>query len=307
MKAIFKSDLPKFDQMLAKFMAASGMSLMEAIKYQGMLYGKELMDRTPPFSGKSIIRMLGGRNDGAVLKDVEVEGMNARQVGIRRVQKDIGRVIYGYKQVPKAANPDVKRQAQKTIGGFPMQKCQGKVAIRIFATKKGEVYGTDQANFLPKATQADLEKFHTFARTKRGRVSTAGTRTVNVGRWRWLNVVVTRDATVRAYVRKKQGSVGEGKAGWGAGFIRCGGKLGLTGWIGRHVARSSDVQSNIGAYNGVSQARPYVTFINKSRWASSGDFMRIIPMAQVGRLKAMQGDIDRRIKDEWQKARKANK
>lgn len=291
----FKVHAPEFDSRIRRYADVFGVSFIDAVKQEARMLGRELMQRTPPFSGKLIVKMLANNPHGGQLKDLEIEELNARQVGVRRVEKDIRKVLWGYKKAATTeTKPDLARamKGRGKVDGIPVQMCQGKLAIRVFATKQGEVYGTDYAHFIRTPTDGDLAKYHTAARTRRGRVTTAGSRTVNVGRWKWLSLVVTKESAVKSYVRKKQKMVGQAKGGWGSAYIAAGGKLGLAGWIGRHVNAGSQSHK----WDKIS---PWISFINNSRWASSGDIDRVLPQALLGRAKALEGAIERKIKDQW--------
>ena len=93
----FKVDESGFTRAIKDFAAVSLVSFEDAFRTQGRLLAAELMKRTPPFSGKTITKMLAARGAQLGFRDAEIEDMTAFAVGKRRVEKDIRKVIYGVK------------------------------------------------------------------------------------------------------------------------------------------------------------------------------------------------------------------
>lgn len=267
---------PSFVRNIGRWAAASGKEIGEAFRIQARLLAHELIQRTPPFSGKSIKRIMDARN---AVMSADLEGMTARQVGARRVEKDIRSIFW---------TPEIAR----TEWGV-RQRCEGRQAIRMFANKKGEVYGVDEANFLPNATHQQLSAVHQRNRTGRGGVSRAGRKTRDIGRWKWMDVVVTSKQAIDEYIRKKVANVGRGKGGWAQSFMALGGRMSRGGWIGRHAEKVGASSINLQPFNAD------ITLINKSEWASGGDDMRIIPAAIAGRNIRIVKDMERILKAKW--------
>jgi hypothetical protein len=285
-----KDNFAKWGTLMKEKAAAAGMEIGDVAKQQWRLFHGELIKRTPPFSGKSLVRML--RAQGKVLKDVDVENLSDRRVGMRRVEKDIKRVAYGMDgssppvaQVYKGQDRNRVYNTGAITDWGVHQKCQGKPAIRIFATKGGQVYGVDEARFMPNATLDDIKGVHNAARLRSGRVSLAGTEDQVIGRWRWLNVIITKASTIKAYIKKKQGNVGQGKGGWAAGYMMAGGKMSPRGWVGKHSSFGR-AKATFEPYN------CHAETVNHSGWATSGDPDRIISKAAAGREIALAKDIE---------------
>lgn len=271
-----------------EYAAASGKSLLEAFKSQCVLLGRELIKRTPPFSGKSIVKMLSSQ--GKVLKDGSVEDLSALMVGRRAVERDIRRVIYGFRGA--SINRNGRPGSFNGLRDWGVeQRCEGKRAVRVFATKTGDVYGVDEERFMPDASTDELRKIHESSRTKRGRVSAAGQRTRDIGRWKWMNVAITKEKNARDYIKERQYMVGQAKGGWLAGMYICGVKK-VARWMDNHArAGTKDHDFN--------PKHPWLLFINKSKWASGGDTERILPKSIAGREKAMSRDVERLLKKKW--------
>ena len=114
-------------------------------------------------------------------------------------------------------------------------KIRGIPANQMFVTKAGEVWGIDRANFYPDAPLRTLYEVHQKARRPSdGRTSAAGGWSRNVGRWRFMNAIVTNKAKLTLYFNWIKRRVGLSKATW----ARVGVALGDTtypSWITRHL------------------------------------------------------------------------
>lgn len=311
----FTTNEPNFSDFVKRYAHAANLTFKAAFEVQGRELCARLIALTPPLSGKAIKRSLWSRNidsmanykelliaqnEGDIKKAFEkffpwkkddLEPLSARQIGERRVEKDIKRVIKGIKgaAMPAAENPTVivsqtnPRAANHDvqIDWGVRQKCQGRDAIRIYADRKGNVYGVDTSKFMPNPSSEMLARVHEAHRGKRGRVTTAGSKDIVTGRWRWLNIAVAPLANVTAYIKKKKAMVGQGKGGWAAGFLKLGGKMSTRGWVGRH-ARSGTCKASFEG-NSVN-----IQITNNSAWALDGDPDRIIDNALAGRQRDME-------------------
>lgn len=324
----FKVNEPQFSAMVTKYSHAAAISIEAAFEAQGRFLCDRLMKLTPPLSGKSIKRALFMRDIAghvtykaglmadaggdfkkaleryAPFRDPEIESMTARAIGERSVERNIRRVIKGVKGA-SMRNPEAplvivsQTNPRSAIHDIQVdwgvrQKCQGKDAIRIYATRSGEVYGVDTDKFMPNASEADLARVHKEHRGKRGRVTTAGSKDIVVGRWRWLNIIVAPFAAVDAYIKKKKLMVGQGKGGWAAGYVAFGGKLSEKGWVGRHM-KSGSVRGWPPAQPGIIN----VSITNNSAWASNGDPDRIIENALESRERDMEKAIEIMLEKRW--------
>ncbi|MEI8289577.1 MAG: hypothetical protein WCH99_08885 [Verrucomicrobiota bacterium] len=326
----FTTNEPQFSAWVTKYSHAANISIEAAFEAQGRFLCDRLMKLTPPLSGKSIkkalwmrdlvgqvgykanlISMAGGDlkvafEKYAPFRSDETESLGAKKMGERRVEKDIRRVIKGVhgavmprKEDPRAhviisqTNPHSANHSAQVEWGV-RQKCQGKDAIRIYADRSGNVYGVDTEKFLPNPSTSDLAKIHNEHRGKRGRVTTAGSKDIIVGRWRWLNIVVAPFDAVQAYIEKKKLMVGQGRGGWAAGFKAFGGKISEKGWIGRHI--------KAGKISGWPPKQPgviNVSITNNSAWASNGDPDRIIENSIAGRERDMEKAIQIILENTW--------
>lgn len=319
---------PQFSAFIKKYAAVAMITYRSAFEAQGRELCSRLMKLTPPLSGQSIKRGMWHRdpeslasykailiadNEGDMKKafeafspfrDPDIEDMSAKQIGERRVEKDIRRVLKGVKgaTMPTRDNPTViisqtnpRSQGQDIqVDWGVRQKCQGRDAIRIYADRGGNVYGVDASKFISNPTPGDLAKVHDAARGKRGRVTTAGSKDLVVGRWRWLNMAVAPEGAVQAYIDKKKLNVGQGRGGWAAGFKVFGGKISAKGWVGRHIGAGE-----VRGWPPENNTNIKVAIINNSAWASNGDPDRIVDNAMEFRKRDMERMIQRILEKRW--------
>lgn len=106
-------------------------------------------------------------------------------------------------------------------------------AIRLFVTKRGDVYGVDRALYRPNASVQEMRDHH-LQYFRNGRMSSAGGRTRDVGRWKFIDKMVVAVQAMQAYVASVFGRVGKLASGW----IPLADALGATipAWIKRHRA-----------------------------------------------------------------------
>ncbi len=295
-----------FSQLIRRYAEVSRVSFKEATKIQGRLLCKELIERTPPFGGKLVVKMLEARGASLGFRDAEIESMSALKIGQRRVEKDIRKVIYGVRvtkhQTTRRAEVRPTTIVSQTAPAYQwstpalewgvFQRCEGKDAVRIYATESGQVYGVDWERFIAHATPEQLSDQHQAQRGKRGRTTEAGRADRVTGRWRWMDILVTSEAALKKYIRKVQQRVGQARGGWAKAYVELGGRISRSGWVGKHM--------DSGSYQDTSTNDEFrATITNNSRWASNGDPDRIIDKSLQGRAKALEKDIERRLEKEW--------
>lgn len=309
MTAQFKVDVPGFVSLINSRAIVFGQTRQEAFKTEARLLAEELIKRTPPFSGKAIVKMLGAQGKNLGDKNVEITEMSARRVGERRVRLDIERWLYGIDgaknwnmgdvYISQNLHPNNKNYAKAQMAAVKsvLQKVRGKDVARVFATKDGRVYGVDLEMYRPKPDPAEMDKIHGLNRDRRGRgrkIPSTGLGTA-IGRWTFINKMVVPKKWKEWYIKLNQKSVGQGKGGWAAAFMRFGGKMSMNGWIGKWARKSGRVRSNF------TDDQIVIEFINMSRWASSGDYAGIIPKAIAGRAESLKAAIWRQMNDAWKK------
>jgi hypothetical protein len=133
-------------------------------------------------------------------------------------------------------------------------------AVRLFAAK-GRVYGADRQFFKPYATMKEMEAHHKSQRDARGRVTQAGARTRDVGRWRFIEQMIVAQSTFQKYLAQEIARVGFGKGGWAACAGALGGTRGLARWITKHKSPALVIEN----YNATNST---ITLVNNVDYAS---------------------------------------
>lgn len=133
---------------------------------------------------------------------------------------------------------------------------------------------------------ADLEEFHNSMRGKNGRVSKAGAKTRNIGRWKANNKMIVPPLVKKRYVKKIQKRVGRLKAGWISPQIKFGGKeTAIPSWIRNH---KTGARSNA-FLQGAGTERVQMVMDNNARGARQ--LRHVITTALRIRLSAMTREM----------------
>jgi len=156
--------------------------------------------------------------------------------------------------------------------------------VRLFAKKDGTVYGVDRNLFQPRASGSQLEEHH---RTyfKNGRMTKAGGRTRDIGRWRFIDKMVVGKNRLKRFIKQLQSHVGRAKGGWNHAAARFGYKP--PPWVSRHSSAdgdSAEIKTNRGG-----------VFIAINRNKSIGTInarTRIVENAMRGRERDMRKSLD---------------
>ncbi len=72
-------------------------------------------------------------------------------------------------------------------------------SVRLFVKKNGDVYGTDRTHFQPDAGYDQLRAIHK-ANFRNGKMSSAGSYTRDIGRWKFINIYVVRQSSADSYL-----------------------------------------------------------------------------------------------------------
>jgi len=141
--------------------------------------------------------------------------------------------------------------------------------IRLFVKKDGTIYGSDNAHFRQFATAGSMRAIHKKA-FQNGAMSSAGSSTRDIGRWKFIDKYFVPGSTLDDYVKSQQEKTGLAKSGW----ADCAKKLkspvkgsatrGIPKWVTRHLSdygfgRVEDMADD--------QKNPRITLTNTCRYA----------------------------------------
>jgi hypothetical protein len=203
----FKLTNLKFEQIMKDYAKIRDTTIPDAVHMNARLLCVELARRTQPFGNKT-----GGEKVGAAA---------------------IARDLLGGKKRYGIFAP---------LTGFMAQNAEEYSTgnVRLFVKKNGEVYGTDKAHFMPNANESTLRGLHKNAFVN-GRMSSAGSRTRDIGRWKFMDKYFVPQDALSNYLASVQAKVGIAKSGW----AHCANQLrkvvsgamtrDIPGWVTRHL------------------------------------------------------------------------
>ena len=253
--AKFKFQDLRFEQIMKRYADAKNISIPDAVMLNARLLCVELARRTQPFGASDSSKKAG---EAAITRDLlgKSGGGKARAGLFSPISAVMSDAVF-YK---KSTN------------------------VRLFVSKDGNVYGTDRSHFLPDATESTLRAFHK-KNFVNGRMSSAGGRTKNIGRWKFLDRLFVDAATLNNYLDATLKKVGIAKSGWASCAMQLKkinkGRLtaGIPKWVLRHLEdfRSGEVKDNTANKN-----NPTVLLTNKVPWASE-----VIDVMEQGKAQSI--------------------
>ena len=228
-----KTGMEEFFEFYAK---ARQKTMPEVLRINARLLAVELAHRTQPY----------GKDD------------SVKKVGESAIARDLlgGKGRYG-----------IFAPITEFIGQNAEENSTG--TIRLFANKKGEVYGTDKAHFLTSATPASMRGIHKGA-FNNGRVSSAGSSDRKIGRWVFINKYFVPKTSLSKFVAAQQAKVGLAKSGWAAcakqlkGAVKGSPTRGIPRWVTRHLG---DFGFGYIQDNADKADNPSITLTNTCRYA----------------------------------------
>jgi hypothetical protein len=179
----------------------------------------------------------------------------------------------------------------------------GKVAeARVFRSRSGAIYGVDRALYKPNASPSEIAAHVEKYRSKKtGRVTTAGSFTRDIGRWKFVDKLYVNEKNLQKFLTLRSKRVGNLAAGWlptlniyrgpGAGKK-------AAAFVSRHAPGNGSVVDKMR-----SDGSGEILFSNNvkyaSRWGRQNDF--VLKKREAG----MRRELKAAVKAAAQKARAA--
>ena len=223
-------DIKPFLKAIREFRTASRKKTGSVLKQVGKLVVRDAMSLTPPNSSSSAVVKKGKpawavhkkAGEGAIINDLlGKKGDKGMHGGVFRVRK--------------ASTFKKAKKWQEKLG-----KDMAGMQHSFWATKDGRVFGVEKNLYQPGATTSTMKKHHNKYRDKRGRVSTAGRKDVQIGRHVFMDKMFVTPGRYKAYLKYVKGRVGMGKAGWNAAATAL--KVSRPKWIKRHGLSGGSVK-----------------------------------------------------------------
>jgi hypothetical protein len=179
-------DMVQANRELTDLARSLGLALRDLMYDQARLLAQDAVRRVRP----------GGPKEGPAAQ---------KKAGIKAISDDLSRIIVPFGE---GASTSMLKDMQQ----------QGLIAgdsSKVFKTKSGAVYGVENDFVKMTASNKELEKFHnSFRSSKTGRVTTAGTYTKDIGRWKFVDKMHVPDRVAQRFLRHKIKKVGQLKAGF---------------------------------------------------------------------------------------------
>lgn len=107
----------------------------------------------------------------------------------------------------------------KDLGGLHERSPNG--IVKLFTTKDGRVYGTETEFYKPNASIADMAAHH-GRYFKNGRMSSAGSRTRDIGRWKFIDRMVVSKQAMKRFETHLGKKLGIAASGWNLAAAKLG-------------------------------------------------------------------------------------
>jgi hypothetical protein len=212
--AKIKLDALKFEKIVKDYAHIRKVTIPDAVVANARLLCVELARRTQPFGADDKAKLTGEK---AINRDLKGGKKRAGIFAKADFTDDMGFEWY-------ATGPNV----------------------RLFITKDGRVYGTDKSFYEPDASHDRMRAWHK-SKYVNGKMSSAGSRSRDIGRWKFIEKLMVSKSTLDTYVDSQIKKVGWAKAGWAAcardlrKVVKGSMTRGIPPWVTRHDSYQGDV------------------------------------------------------------------
>lgn len=281
MSARLTIDATEFSRTVDTLKAVAKKNSNKVLHDEVKLLVKAMHRMTPPFTGKPMVGSLATHRkagENAIRGDLFGRGSAAA-----RGHRSAGIFV--------AKSKDELAQDFRTTGGW--------ATGAVFRSKTGSLYGIEKHLIKPNATTSQMAAHHKRYRTKNGRVTTAGSMTRDIGRWKFVDKMHVSEQAADRYVKHLKKKVGAAKSGWSASIRRYKVK-GIPKWARQSVGPRgfARVKFNKAAATMVYEWANTVPYVQKS-----GARLKIMQRAMKFRLAGMKKKFDRALKALERKAR----
>jgi hypothetical protein len=194
----------------------------------------------------------------------------------------------------------IKEDLSRVFIGFDdddqdFQNLQGERVIRTFVDKKGYVYGQDVQLYRPEAGTGEMQQHHRSMRSPvTGRVTKTGTRTRDIGRWKFVDKMHVPQWALVMFVLEQQKRVGTTKAGWVPALDHFAALTNATASVPRWI-RSQTTKS--GSFGGrvTPMGQGGIESTNQVPWIGRAMTHNLIEYITRTRSRDMQGHLEKRM------------
>ena len=209
-------DWRNFDDQVVKRLATAKRGAFPVLVEQGRGIIREIMNLTPPGSTK---------RDGLTRQ--------SQLAGQQRIYDDL---LGGGSRNKDQRSGGIFAPMAKGIVEQAAMKHGSERAVTLFATKDGQVFGTESELFFPHPSDADIRAHHKHY-YRNGRFTRAGGATRDIGRWRFIDKFVLPMENFREYLKDQYAKVGYLMSGWRVAARKLG--LSIPQWVANADGPSS--------------------------------------------------------------------
>jgi len=257
----------QFSRLAAQLTKATKGKTRNVMKEVARAFVKDCMKMTPPFGGQPV------KESWKAQRDIGMAAIKGDLFGGTRGSQGKTKRVGIFEQMPKAWLDTVIKD-------------QGDDETTVYwHDKSGKPFGAERQLFRPDATSVPMREHHKRY-FRGGRMSSAGTKDRQIGRWKWIDKMIVPPQAATRYLRLMQSRVGTAKSGW----VKAAQGLGLKGipkWITRQRGASHGI-FKVGRAKGwpqytVGNSVPYIQ--------SKGRELGIIRRALRFRIVAMRKQL----------------
>lgn len=252
-----KVDVAKLKAAFATFAEADKKKILdEVVRKDAMGFVRDIIAITPPGSSKKPIRS-GGDNGATAIKQAKIK---------------IHRDLVGGKErggIFLVLNDGLIARIQAGLDAGHGNN------VRLFVTKDGRVFGCERALFRPDAS-IDAMFTHHQRYWKNGRMTQAGGRSRDIGRWKFVDKMVVSESAFKAYKAYVYDKIGILIGGWHAAAKKL--KVRTPSIVKKHPSGTAEIILGKSSY--------IVKMENPARYALEADVGRRVKWALNSRKRA---------------------
>jgi len=200
--AAFRYSLAEFERGAQSFGSDARAAAESLFRERAASLARHILDATPPAGG-------GVTGDAAFQRGVNK--LVGDLTGSREGSQFSGKRRAGVFHVVSASkiSRHVKENKERIARGYGSDK----VTVRLFTDKAGRIYGTDEEHYKPRASIADM-KAQQRKYFKNGRMTSAMTSTLDIGRWVFINKMIVARPAFERFLEDRKKAVGTLTGGW---------------------------------------------------------------------------------------------
>jgi len=297
-----KIDDTDFRRALNEFQKVSGKSFKQVLLQEAKLVTRNCMSMTPPTDKKTFYANSKGKVAWAAQKKIGLGAMLNDTLGKAKSRQNKKTSSTGFKRgkgdggIFKVAGSQTFKRAEQLNRDLGYDWAGMKHAL--WMTKTGRVFGVEKNMYNPDASVGLMKRHHDKYRGKNGRVSRAGSKTLNIGRHVFLDKMVVSIKAWNTYYKHLNTVLGRAKAGWLAAANKFKFK-GVAKWVKQHGQGEGSVRDNSSH-----KLLPFVVIENRVPYLKRHDNdLSIVKKAMQGQVSNLKKKAEQAMKSAARKSK----